>query len=420
MSVCADDRFDTAGRVTDYDLACAMLPSVVTSGLASTCRDGMLCGAMIERPLEQVSLADIEALVTYGRTEGVTLDFKEAFPAADHKGTRDFLADVTALANTDGGDIIVGLREDKNGTAESIVGVEKEGLDQSLRRIDDQLRCCVDPRVPFFRVKEVALDDDRVVLVMRVGASLIAPHRVTFDRSSRFHRRANRGNCDMSTAELRQAFAASNDLPNRIRDLHRNAVEAINGRDMPTRILERPTLVLTVAPLSVLREPRDIRVTRDDAVLPPDPMGGIHCMVGLEGLIAIVDIDEEGGGAHAWSVNHRRGYLDLAWTIGRDVEGAKIIWPKTVVDHLPGAVRSTVARLRHHRIEGPWIAMATLTGIRDYRVAIGDRYRVGPAWQDPAYLGEIIDDAMTEDALQPLVEGFWRLFGVDEPPKPHR
>lgn len=35
----------------------------------------------------------------------------------DHKGVRDFLADVTAFANTDSGDIVVGVREDKNGTA---------------------------------------------------------------------------------------------------------------------------------------------------------------------------------------------------------------------------------------------------------------------------------------------------------------
>ncbi|MER9006393.1 hypothetical protein NKI15_22465 [Mesorhizobium sp. M0862] len=38
--------------------------------------------------------------------------------------------------------------------------------------------------------------------------------------------------------------------------------------------------------------------------------------------------------ACAWSVNHRIGYVDLAWAIGREVDGKKIIWPKYVVDHL--------------------------------------------------------------------------------------
>lgn len=376
----------------------------------------MLCDGMIERAIDQVSLDDIEALVAFGRSESRTLDFKEAFPAGDHKGVRDFLADVTAFANTNGGDIVIGVREDKNGVATEVVGIGRDGLDQELRRIDDQLRSLVDPRVPQFQIKELTRPDGKVVLVMRVGASLIAPHRVAYDKTSRFYRRANRSNFEMNTAELRQAFASSNDLPNRIRDLHRKAVEAITGKNMPTRIVERPTLVVTVAPLSVLREARDIRVVREYAVLPPDPMGGIHYVVGLDGFIVLVDRDEDAGGVRAWSVNHRLGYVDLAWSIGRHVEGKKIIWPRSIVDHLPGAVTSTIARLRLHSIEGPWIVMATLTGITGYRVILGDGYWVGPAWQDPAYLGEIVDDVMNEEALRPLIEGFWRLFGVDEPP----
>lgn len=374
---------------------------------------------MIERPWDQITLDDIEALVTYQRGESRTLDFKETFPAGDHKGVRDFLADVTAFANTDGGDIIIGVREDKNGVAAEVVGVDRTGLDQELRRIDDQLRTLVDPRVPQFTVRELARPDGRVVLVMRVSASLIAPHRVAYDKSSRFFRRANRSNFEMSTSELRQAFAASQDLPSRVRNLHRKAVEATTGKDMPTRIVERPALILTVAPLSVLREARDISVSRDYAVHPPEPMGGIQYVVGLEGLIALVDVDQ-GQGARAWSVNHRLGYVDLAWAIGREVEGRKTIWPRYVVDHLPGAVLSTIARLRPHGIQGPWIVMVTLKGIRDYRIILGDGYPVGPAWQDPAYLGEIVDETMTEDALQPLIRGFWRLFGVDQPPNVQR
>lgn len=112
--------------------------------------------------------------------------------------------------------------------------------------------------------------------------------------------------------------------------------------------------------------------------------------------------------------------MDLAWAIGREAEGKKIIWPKYVVDHLPGAVTSTIARLRPHGIEGPWIVMATLKGIKDYGMILGDGYPVGPAWQGRAYLGEIVDEAMTEDALQPLIKGFWRLFGVDRLPKIER
>lgn len=35
---------------------------------------------MIDRPLDDIRLTDIEALCTYARSEGPTLDFKESFP----------------------------------------------------------------------------------------------------------------------------------------------------------------------------------------------------------------------------------------------------------------------------------------------------------------------------------------------------
>lgn len=329
---------------------------------------------------------------------------------------RDFLADVTAFANTDGGDIVVGVREDKNGVAAKIVGIDRQGLDQALLRIDDQLRSSIDPRVPQFRVHEVELADGRVVLVMRVGASLIAPHRVTLKESSRFYRRANRGNYLMSTAELRQAFAASTDLPLRIRDLHRKAVEAIKGHDMPARLRDGPVAVLTIAPLSVLRAARDVNITRDLAVLPPRHTSNLQMVVGLDGVIVHSPIDTDSRAVRSWSVNHRLGYLDFAWSIGQVEPGRQTVSPENFIPELKGIVPAAIGRLRSFEIEGPWIAMLTLVGLRDYRVVAGDGYMTEAAWQDNAYLGEVLDDTMPADALHQFTRGFWRVFGRDHVP----
>lgn len=372
---------------------------------------------MIGRLLDEITLADILALQTLGRSEGRTLDFKECFPKADHKGVRDFLADVTAFANTEGGDIIIGVREDKNGVAAEIIGIDSSGLDEGLRRIDDQLRSCVDPRVPQFHAREIPLGNGRVVLVIRVGASLIAPHRVVFEKSSRFYRRANRGNYEMSTTELRQAFAASSDLPARIRDLHQKAVVASQGEGMPCRVRPGPTAILTIAPVSVLRAARDVNVTRELAILPPRHTSDIRMIVGLDGVIVHSPIDEKTGSVRSWSVNHRLGYVDLAWSIGHvDREGHKLVWPKYFVPELKGIIPPIMARLRNHGIEGPWIAMLTITGAKDYRMIAGDDWVSDIAWQDPAYLGQIINDTLTPEDLKPLTQAFWRLFGEDQAP----
>ncbi len=75
------------------------------------------------------------------------------------------------------------------------------------------------------------------------------------------------------------------------------------------------------------------------------------------------------------------------------------------------------ALLRSLGVEGPWIAMATASGIQGYSVILSDHDVTEPAWQDPAYLGEVIDDAMEPEALAPFVTGMWRLFGIDPTPR---
>ncbi len=375
---------------------------------------------MIDKPLKLITLDDIAKLVSSRRSEGPTLDFKQAFPTAKDEGTRDFLADVTAFANTDGGDLIIGVKEDGNGVAAELVGIDPNGLDEAVRRVEDQVRSCVVPRVPMFAVQQVNLANGKIVLVMRVGASLIAPHRITFKGFSRFYRRGNRSNYEMSTAELRQAFAASIDLPNRIRDLHRKGVEATTGKDMPCRIKTGPIAALTIAPLSVLREARDINFTRDTAVPPPDGTTASRITIGLDRLITHSPIEEDTGSVRAWTINHRRGYLDFAWMIGHQDRGAKYVWAKYFQPELTKAATTSIQTLNSFGIEGPWIAMLTLSGIRDHRMVAEGEYIAAAAWQDPAYLGEIIDDAMSPEALDPFVQGFWRLFGVENPPKPQK
>lgn len=404
-----DSRHDDAHLAVN--MCCQKKKAIIVDSIVKRI---MLSYSMIERPFDAITLNDIKDFVTYARSEGATLDFKEAFPAANDKGVRDFLADVTAFANTDGGDIIIGVREDKNGVAADIVGIDRSGLDEALRRVEDQLRACVDPRVSNFQMCEIACDDGRVVLVIRVAASMIAPHRVTFKGGSRFFRRANRGNYEMSTTELRQAFAASTDLPARIRDLHHKAVSTSKGENMPFCIRPGPAAILTVAPVSVLRNVRDIAVTREEAVLPPRHTGSGGMRVGLNGTIVHSPIDTENGSVRSWSINHRLGYVDFAWSIGEaGNDGRKFVWPDALVPELKGIVPFTISRLRKYEIEGPWIAMLTLTGVKESRLIAGDGWVSDAAWQDSAYLGEIVENTITPEALKPFTSGFWRLFGED-------
>lgn len=371
---------------------------------------------MIERSLDAICAADLSALVRTRRAEGRRLDFKLAFPGAGESAVKELLADVSSFANTDGGDIVIGMQEDGNGVAMKLVGIETVTLDQDLLRIEDQIRNCLEPRLPAFQVHTVQLPQDRAALVVRIGASLLAPHRVTYKNSGRFYARNSRGKFELDTGELRLAFAATDELPRKLRDLHAQAIRAATGENMPVRLSDNPAVVLTIAPLSVLREARDFPVTRETAVL-PHHMSGYGYAVGLEGVVMYSLMDEETQTVPGWALNHRRGYVDFACSIGRVTkENGPLIFRRRFDEGLIELVRSTVARLGSYGLEGPWVAMATVSGARNFRILLGDDFPTSRAWQDPAYLGEIVDDTLSRESLRPFLERFWRLFGMEQIP----
>jgi predicted HTH transcriptional regulator len=96
---------------------------------------------VLDKPLQEVTGADIQALVDAGVAESRRLEFKEQLPGRDDKGLVEFCKDVTALANAQGGDLLFGVREERDeankptGRAQSVVGHAQPSLPTCLRHL---------------------------------------------------------------------------------------------------------------------------------------------------------------------------------------------------------------------------------------------------------------------------------------------
>ena len=84
---------------------------------------------MIPKPLERVEAADIDFLLVAKLEESRTLDYKRDLPGGSDADRKEFLADVSSLANTVGGDIIFGI-EEVGGLPTAIVGLLVADLDE--------------------------------------------------------------------------------------------------------------------------------------------------------------------------------------------------------------------------------------------------------------------------------------------------
>jgi hypothetical protein len=234
---------------------------------------------MIPKPIDQITYDDLVALVANQVPESRTLEFKRELPSE----SKEFLRDVSALANTNGGDIIFGVDE-AEGVASALPGLAGANEDDTVLRLESIARDGLDPRISGLRHTWLKNAEGVGFLVMRVPASFAAPHRVECG-DSRFYGRDSKGKYLMDTHQLRLAFTATEGLPARMRTLHDAARANATGVRFPFRMSRRgPYVVLSVVPLSYFREKISLPVDWDSAVRPARG-GGADFRRTLDGII---------------------------------------------------------------------------------------------------------------------------------------
>ena len=147
---------------------------------------------MLPAQLDSIDKSHLNALVADGVRESRSLEFKAKLMLATESEKKEFLADISALANSGGGDLILGIEEDK-GTASEVVGLESFDPDNGILKMENVIRDGIAPRIIGARLLSVPVGDDRHVVVVRVPHSLNRPHMVIFKNWSRFYSRNSAG-----------------------------------------------------------------------------------------------------------------------------------------------------------------------------------------------------------------------------------
>lgn len=148
---------------------------------------------ILSKPVDQIGIRDIESLITSKVPEGEQVEFKESLPAKrqtpdpwmtgkDQIG--DFakdkiLEEVVAFANAYGGALALGIKESdtKPPVATKISPIPRcTDLAERLKLV---FRDCVEPQLPRLDVLAVPTEGQSGVIIIRVGQSRLAPHRVT-------------------------------------------------------------------------------------------------------------------------------------------------------------------------------------------------------------------------------------------------
>jgi hypothetical protein len=198
----------------------------------------------IPRTLLQTTAADIAGLITEEATEGPHVDFKRDLPGSDGSSRHELLADVSAFANSSGGDLIYGIDEDGEARATAVFPATGNA-DAEARRIQDVLMNGLEPRAPGIQVHPVDVEGGFVVIV-RVPQSWAAPHRVRTNQH--FFVREGRRKRQLDVPEVRGLFLRSEHQAQRVRDFRTERLGKLVSGAVPVRLVEGPLLVVHLVP----------------------------------------------------------------------------------------------------------------------------------------------------------------------------
>lgn len=150
---------------------------------------------LLTKPLEEITYSDLQSVVNDRIAEGDQVEFKSDLPTKSGKdkwmdGQKDIgthaknaiLEEVVAFANAHGGVLLVGIEESPNNTgiANAINPVPK--CSELASRFKLVFRDGVEPALPLLEIRSIEDSSGNGVLLIRVGKSREAPHRVKSTR----------------------------------------------------------------------------------------------------------------------------------------------------------------------------------------------------------------------------------------------
>lgn len=166
--------------------------------------------------IQDMNEEKLRSFLDRGFQEGRYLDYKESYEKpSSYEGKKEFLKDVTGMANAGGGTIIIGVKEspEGDGLPGEVIGID-DGENQA-QRWENITKDCIDPRIPGIFAWVIPLSTGKSIVIIYVPPSFRKPHMVNIEKHRSFYIRHNRDTVPMSVDEIRHAVLSVEGAPDK-------------------------------------------------------------------------------------------------------------------------------------------------------------------------------------------------------------
>ncbi|HEX7705215.1 MAG TPA: ATP-binding protein [Thermoanaerobaculia bacterium] len=387
---------------------------------------------MIDKDIDTITKEDIDALVSAGRMEDRTIDYKATPPSSSDRDKADFLGDIASFANTFGGDILFGVAED-SGKPASADGIAIADFDALRLQWQNSIMTGIAPRIPAFTIHEVTGFPRGSVIILRVNQSWNAPHMVTFGGRSRFYSRAAGQKREMDVHEIRAAFVGSEALADRIRSFRDARLGKVLAGDTPVPTWQFPATVVHVVPIGseFAAADLDLRNVRNawpltnaadyrgvQAVYNPNVRPNVDGFV-----VYSASYDERFRKSPSYVQVFRNGAVELVdsqYKIDDRPEPPEATYGNEVEITVTTAVRNAVTFRRAIGRTGPVLLSVALLRFHDIKFVRGHGLGINTRTIDRETV--VLPDLLIEDPtsleahIRPVLDLIWQSAGFDSSP----
>lgn len=364
--------------------------------------------------------ADLQRLIDNRVPEGRRLEYKQELPGGSDPERREFLKDISAMANGAGGDMYFGISEDENHNPEKLIGVELSNWDELQRNLSQRLQDGIRPRIMGVQIDRVALADGRFVVVMRIPRSLQAPHMVTFQNTGRFYLRHINHSEQMDVDELRQVFLQSASWMEQAQAFREQRVSLVI-RGLGPVAGRSGQVFLHIVPLGERRDVIDMRNHEMRKHLRRMlPMGGGgDCRTNFDGWLTFSN--------DSYAQVFRNGRVELchhSWLNDDRDRNSQFLASQIFAQEIRTSLRGSVEGLKLLEVEPPFVVFFTLCGTRNLAIpshgrptgprAVARSFDRDELW----FPGQILDswDASVDQLLKSLFDILWNASGWTDCP----
>jgi hypothetical protein len=376
--------------------------------------------------ISQVDAAFLQKLCDDHCPESGTLDFKRGLPVSTDPGKQEFVKDVCAFANADGGYLVYGIAE-VAGSADELSPITGELHDSAKRRLSQVLNGGPEPRVQGIQFHHVDVTGG-YVLIVRIPSSFDGPHCFRVNNNSRrFVMRNGTSTSDLTYGQLRSAFDRTATLADKARRFIDMRLQMVIERKTPKQLVEGPILAAHFVPIAGLAGKHSVD-------LQPLYAGGFTRFMGndwgggsrtfnLDGLIV-----HPGGSARnglpAYTHIFRTGAMEAVRIGGTTREGQdgvrSVIWSTSMTRFFRGVVSQFTDAAKEWGFAGPAVLSFAILHTTGYELGIGDIFRPfsesssdRPHMILPEVWIDSLDNVEIDGVVRPMMDMLFQAFDVE-------